>query len=555
MSLVTMLRETVQRDPNSVIAIDAGPADARLVSREEFWQRVCSLSSELSDRGVTRGDCVAVWLPNWSDTLVWQFAVATLGAHVIGVNTRYNVDEVAHVLDCARPLVLAIAHDFVGLDLDARLRQAAGMSKAAAPSVAVVAGPHGTQPDSAALQRYDVGGGAWIPGPLRSMPDFAKVSSVDFPDALAVAFTTSGSTGRPKLAAHSSMAVAEHALACAKAGGWTAADVTLCALPLSGVFSFVPAMAAIASGGACLLEPVFQPEKIVTDMARFGVTHVIAADDVIGRLADAWKATPAELKQWRRLLFADFNGKSLELAAWAEEQFGLEAGGVYGSSELFALTALWPGHVSAPRRWQGGGFPVSSRIEVRCADPDSGDILAAGSPGELQFRGPNVVDAYLGAPELHEKQFTSDGWFRSGDLGVVQVDGSFEYVCRAGDALRLKGFLVEPAEIETRLGAHGGVHMTKVVGLKLPDGATEAVAFAVLKPNASATAQELRDWCAEGLARHKVPRAIHIIDEMPVTSGVNGIKVKTAELRLWAQRLEEAAHGATDISPNGKGQT
>jgi fatty-acyl-CoA synthase len=367
----------------------------------------------------------------------------------------------------------------------------------------------------------------------------------DFPDALAVAFTTSGSTGKPKLAAHTSSAVAQHARASATAGGWTASDVTLCALPLTGVFAYIPAMATIASGGVCLLEPVFQPEKLVADMARFGVTHVVAADDVLERLAQAWKAQPIELKRWRRWLLADFNGKSAELAAWAEQQFGLKASGIYGSSELFALTAVWPQHVPAPHRWQGGGYPVSSRIEVRCADPETGIVAAVGVQGELQFRGSNVVDAYLGNAELRRMQFTADGWFRSGDLGVVHPEGSFEFVCRIGDALRLKGFLVEPAEIEIRLAAHSAVDIAKVVGLRLDDGQTEAAAFVVLKPDADSTCEELRDWCAAGLARHKVPRVVHIIDAMPTTSGVNGIKIRTAELRLWAQQREAAGRSGS----------
>ncbi len=541
MSLLAMLRRRVQLDPAATIAIDAGSADARFVTGARLWRRVWTLSADLADKGVEHGDCIAVWLPNWSDSLVWQFAAVTRGAHVIGVNTRYNVDEVTHLLDCARPVVLAIAHDFVGLDLDVRLRHAVAASKARPPSVAVVCGPHGMDAEPSALSRYDVGRGAWTPRQCTGAADTVPDPSTDFPEALAVAFTTSGSTGRPKLAAHTSMSVAEHARAAAKAGGWAASDVTLCALPLTGVFAYIPAMAAIASRGVCLLEPVFQPETIIADMARFGVTHVVGGDDIVGRLVEAWKAAPRDLERWRRLLMADFNGKSLELAAWAEQQFGLKASGVYGSSELFALTSVWPEHATAPRRWQGGGFPVSSRIDVRSADPETGQISAAGSPGELQFRGPNVVDAYLGHPELRAMQMTPDGWFRSGDLGVVNEDGSFQYVCRIGDALRLKGFLVEPAEIEARLAAHPAVQIAKVVGLRLADGQTEAVAFVVLEGQAHTTSEALRNWCAERLARHKVPRTVHIIDAMPTTSGVNGTKIRNAELRLWAQQREATA--------------
>jgi acyl-CoA synthetase (AMP-forming)/AMP-acid ligase II len=537
-SMISLLRDRVARDGAGVIAIDAGVTDPRRVTCNEFMARVAALRQDLAGRGTAPGDCIGVWLPNWSDSLVWQFAAVSLGAHVIGINTRYNVEEVAHLLQRAQPKVVAIAHDFVKLDLRARLFKAFALCGGHAPSVAVIAGPHAAPVGAAALREYDLGQGAWTP---RGAAAGAATDFLDRPESLAVAFTTSGSTGEPKLAGHTSNAVARHAIAASAAGNWKAGDVTLCALPLTGVFAFVPAMATIASGGTCLLEPSFNAAVIAQNMERFGVTHVIGADDIVSQIAEQLKQQQTSLPRWRRLLLADFHGRSVELAEWAERQFGLAATGVYGSSELFALAAVWPESVPAPQRWRGGGALASPAMEVRCADPETGRPSTAGESGELQFRGYNVVDAYLGAPTLRAEQFTADGWFRTGDLGVLRGDGAFEFVCRAGDSLRLKGFLVEPAEIESRIAAHAAVDLTKVVGLQLPDGATEAVAFVVLKPGASATGDELKNWCSAGLARHKVPRNVHIVLEMPTTSGVNGTKIKAAELRAWAAQLEAAS--------------
>jgi acyl-CoA synthetase (AMP-forming)/AMP-acid ligase II len=145
-----------------------------------------------------------------------------------------------------------------------------------------------------------------------------------------------------------------------------------------------------------------------------------------------------------------------------------------------------------------------------------------------------VVDGYLGgeAPDV----FRADGWFRSGDLGVLVDEGAFVYVCRMGDALRLRGFLVDPAEIEVRLAAHPGVHTAKVVGVADSEGATVAVGFVTLEPDAGDPG-DLRAWCAEMLAPFKVPVAVHVLDEMPTTSGTNGIKIKAAELREVASGL------------------
>lgn len=535
MNLLSMLDDLVQRDPDATIAIDAHTEQPIMVRRADLWHRVLRLRADLAAAGVGRGACVAVWLPNWSDALAWQFATASLGAHVIGLNTRYNVEEVTHVLQRARPTVLAIAHAFHGLDLIGRLREAVRVADVAAPSVVVVAGPHG--PACEDPSPYDVGAGAWTPTEVAD----PLVPTAEG-DELAVAFTTSGSTGKPKLAAHKESAVVSHARADADGVGLREGDVALCALPLSGVFGFSTAMAALAGGAACLLEPVFDEDTVVADMARFGVTHVVAADDMLTRVADAWRRRPRDLSRWRWLGIADFLGRSQEIAEWARDEFGTVTSGVYGSSEVFALTCFWPLDEPAPRRWSGGGRLVSTEIEARTVDPVSEEVTAVGEQGELQLRGPNVVDAYLGDPEAAARSFTADGWFKTGDLAVITEDGAIEYVCRIGDVLRLRGFLVDPAEIEHRLADHPSVLTAKVVGVRDADGATIAVGFVVLEPGKAVTGQELREWCAEALARFKVPAMVHVIDEMPTTSGTNGTKIRAATLREWAQqRHTEAA--------------
>ncbi len=538
MTPLDLLARVAAADPERPIVVDAGGAEPITTSRGALLRRSLALAAELVDHGVGPGDCVAVWLPNWADALIWQFAAIAREAHVIGINTRYNVEEVAHVLAEARPKVGAIAHGFHGLDLSERLHGAMRLAKGHTPSIAVVAAPGSPRPDIEACTRYDVGAGTWVPSGGEREP-----SNNDFGrgEALAVAFATSGSTGKPKLAAHTAGAVAEHAVSVVSFDAWSEADVTLCALPLTGVFSYVPAMATIAAGGTCVLEPVFDADRIVRQMHEFGVTRVIGADDIVGRIAEAWKANPVDLPDWRRILIADFNGKSQELAKWAESTFEVKVSAVYGSSELFSLLAIRPRDEPLPRRWRGGGTPVSHRVEVRVADPATGAAPAPGQTGELQFRGPTVVDAYLGRPELRKKQLAPGGWFRSGDMGRVAEDGSFDYICRMGDALRLRGFLVEPAEIEARIAAHPEVALNKVVGLRLADGETIAVAFAQLRTPGSIDGPGLCKWCAEGLAAYKVPRSIHIVDTLPTTSGVNGLKIRTTVLREWAEKYVTAA--------------
>ena len=538
--LPDLLGRLVRSDPSAPAVVDV-TADRRPmpVSRAALWLRTVALVDQLRDAGVGAGDCVAVWLPNWSDALCWQFATAALGGHVIGVNTRYNTDEVTHLLERARPRLVAVAHGFHGLDLREKLVEAAARSSAPTPAVAVVTGPGHASGSAAAgddLAGYDLGAGVWAPAAAPASPPdpLPKLPPSD-PSALAVAFTTSGSTGRPKLAAHRGVGVLGHAVADAAAIGLAPGDVLLCGVPLAGTFGFSAAMAALAGGATVLLEPVFDADGVLDDMAAHRVSHVVSGDDMGLRLERAWRGRPRDLPAWRWWGAANFQGRLAELAEWAEQSFGTATAGLYGSSEVFALTAMWPADEPAPRRWEGGGRVVSPEIQVRAADPDTGAALAAGQEGELRFLGPNVVDGYLGNPEAAARAFTEDGWFRSGDLGYVVEEGVFVYTCRMGDALRLRGFLVDPSEIEARLAEHPGVDTAKVVGIPGPDGGTRAIGFVVPAEAASPAPEELREWCGATLAKFKVPDAVHLIDAMPTIASPNGNKILKTTLVEWAR--------------------
>ncbi|WP_296145241.1 MULTISPECIES: AMP-binding protein [unclassified Pseudonocardia] len=528
--LPSLLGDLARRDPAVTVALDHTQTRGTVVvTRGQLWARTCRLTAELTAHGVGPGDCVAIWLPTWSDVLAWQFAVAARGAHVVGINTRYNVDEVAHVLERARPALVVVAHDFHGLDLLGRLRAALADPAAAdvaTPVVALVAGPGEQTPDPGPA---DVGAGSWTPSADGTAPDPAPSD----PGALAVAFTTSGSTGMPKLAAHSGRAVLDHAAADAAAIGLRDTDVMLCALPLSGVYGFNATTATLAAGGVCLFVPVFDADVVVDLMAAHRVTHVAAGDDMVLRLRAAHDARPRDLSAWRWWGAADFQGRLRELAEWAAD-LGVVTSGVYGASELFALLSMWPDAEPAPDRWRAGGRVAHPGIEVRVADPETGEPVADGTEGELQFRGSCVVDAYLGDPDRAAAVRRADGWFGSGDLGVLVDEGAFVYVCRMGDALRLRGFLVDPAEIEVRLAAHAGVDTAKVVGITADDGATIAIGFVTAAPGEAPDPAELREWCAQGLARFKIPETVHVVREMPTTSGTNGAKIRAAVLREWA---------------------
>ena len=229
-------------------------------------------------------------------------------------------------------------------------------------------------PADADLAGFDVGGG------VHRLPDPAAGGATALPDAgraedPVAYFTTSGSTGAPKLAGHPQSAVVEHAVNVARAFDMRPGDAVHLALPLCGVFGFSAAFGMLAAGGTCVLEPVFDAERMARDVVAHHVTHLVGGDDMLGRLMARGPARRGP--HCRRGAIADFGGRAAEVARWADER-GIALSGVYGSSELFALISTWPAELPLAERVPAGGVPVSPGIEVRAVDPETGAVCAPG---------------------------------------------------------------------------------------------------------------------------------------------------------------------------------
>jgi fatty-acyl-CoA synthase len=249
------------------------------------------------------------------------------------------------------------------------------------------------------------------------------------------------------------------------------------------------------------------------------------------------------LASWRAGGFAEFAGLGTQVVALAERQWNLRLVGIYGMSECFALAAIGNAEDAADIRELAGGKPVSPGIEFRIAHPETGVPLAAEEEGELQLRGYNVMSGYLNNRPATAEAFTSDGWLRTGDL-AVRRGNSFFYRARLRDSLRLRGYLVDPTEIEEHLCRHASVAAAQVVGVNVQGEGDVAVAFVI--PNVGADTSTLEAaliaHCKEGIAGFKVPRCVLPVASFPQVDGPNGVKVLKGELRdIGRLHLQQAA--------------
>lgn len=470
------------------------------IARAELRAASQALAARLHALGFRRGDRLALWLPDGAGWLQCLFACARLGVLVVPISTRFTTAEARRVLGVAEPRGIVVPSAFLKFDYLAAARELA----AGTPLAVIEAPPH-----------------ALLEGAPGAAPETGEAED------LLCTFSTSGTTGAPKLAPHSQHAIALHARNVAAffamPGG-----VALGALPLYGVLGFMQAMAVLAAGGTLVSVPVYDPIACARAIDSEQVTHFFGSDQMF----DAVLAVPgASLASWRIGGFAEFVGWGARVVA-AADQRGIRLVGLYGSSEGFSLMAGRHPGAPAAQRAGNGGMPVAPGIAFRVCDPESGARLPVGQPGELQLRGYNVLPHYLNNPAATAAAFTPDGWFRSGDL-CVDEGGSFLYLARLKDSLRLRGYLVDPGEIEAHLAAHPAVAQAQVVGVAQPGQGDAAVAFVILRSPAEEAA--LLAHCRAGLAAYKQPRRVLAVEEFPANNGPNGVKILKTRLRDMAE--------------------
>jgi len=206
--------------------------------------------------------------------------------------------------------------------------------------------------------------------------------------------------------------------------------------------------------------------------------------------------------------------------------------GLYGSSEVQALFSIGRSNVFIDRI-EAGGTPMSLEAIVRVRDTESGALAAPGVSGELEIKAPSQFVGYFHNPEATAAAMTADGFFRTGDIGRLRGDGSFIYETRAGDAMRLGGFLVAPGEIEDELKSCVGVRDAQVVAVDLK-GQARCAAFIIADREAPPKTEALVARVRERLAAYKVPARIFFVDAFPVTESANGVKIQRSRLRAMA---------------------
>jgi malonyl-CoA/methylmalonyl-CoA synthetase len=349
-----------------------------------------------------------------------------------------------------------------------------------------------------------------LDGPAWSGPSLAAASQP------ALMIHTSGTTGRPKGVVHTHASVAAQVDALLEAWAWSPEDRILLALPLNHVHGVVNVtLCALAAGAVCEAPGGFDAETVWERLASGELTLFMAVPTIYARLIASWEgADGATRRRWsagaRRLRLMVSGSAALPVSTlerWREltghvllERYGMTELGMALSNTLDVRV---PGHV---------GWPLPG-VETRVVD-EAGRDVPDGQPGELLVRGPNVFREYWRRPDATAAAFV-DGWFRTGDVAVVEAEG-YRLLGRSSvDIIKSGGEKVSALEIEELYRTHPAVADLAVVGIDDPEWGERVTAAVVRRDGASVDADALRAWGKERMAPAKVPARYLFVDELP----------------------------------------
>jgi long-chain acyl-CoA synthetase len=468
---------------------------ARALTYAALDERSNLLAHALLELGVRDGSRIAYLDRTASELVELLFAASKIGAVAVPLNWRLAPPELRSVVDDAAPRVLVAGPPYADI---------AGELAAAAPSrpelVVVDREAHGYEALLAAHEPTDPGGRGER-------------------DDVVLQLYTSGTTGLPKgvLTTHRNLTAAAET---SPHWEFDADSVSLTPLPLFHIGGIGWAYLGLWNGATTILVSEFAPERVLEQLERDHVTNAVFVPTMLQLMTAVAGAADRDYSALRSIAYGASPITTPVLKATLET-FRCSLYGIYGLTESTGgVVQLSPEeHDSGgPREHllRSAGRPLPW-VELRIADPATGENLPPRSVGEVWLRAPNVMLGYFNRPEETAAALTEDGWLRTGDGGYVDEEGYLFLTDRVKDMIVSGGENVYPAEVEEALAQHPAVADVTVIGLPDERWGETVTALVIPRPGAATTAEELVAFARERLAGYKLPRSIEFVDEFPRT--------------------------------------
>ena len=496
LSPVSFLKRAGRVHADKIAVID----DGKETTYRDLLTRSEKLAGALQSLGVASGDRVAVLMPNTQPMLEAHYGVPMAGAVLVTLNTRLSSAELAYIIEHSGALVLLYDHEFEAVVSELRGR----MGDLTPQTVRASAGV-----DDA----YE--------GLLAASPRYS-CEIADERGMLAINYT-SGTTGKPKGVMYHHRGAYLQSLAMALQTGLNGDSRYLWTLPMFHCNGWCFPWAVTAAGGTHVCLRRIDVGRIWSLLYSVGITHLNAAPTVVSMLAWHTDAAPGRLQRKVRIGTGGSPPTPALLARMGE--LGLDMMHLYGLTETFGPSVIceWRSEWDALpmdrqaklKARQGVGNVISQTARV--VDENGGDVPADGiSLGEIALRGNNLMLGYYRDPDATRKA-CPDGWFRTGDVGVMHADAYIELRDRSKDVIISGGENIASVEVEQAIDSHPAVLESAVVAAPDATWGEVPVAFVTLKDGASLTVEEITGHLRSILARYKIPKRF-VFGELPKTA-------------------------------------
>ncbi len=495
------LARAAERYPDDEALVDG----VTRLSFRDLAARADHMARALVASGIERGDRVALWAPNGAEWVISSFAIYTIGAVLVPLNTRYRGEEAGHVLRTSRARLLFAVTDLLGADLVAMLADVPGLG--CLEEIVVMEGP--ARPGCATVAEFAARATDTL-GPEVER----RRSTLTGDDASDIIFT-SGTTGKPKGAVLRHGASVQTYLAWSELVGLRRGDRYLVVYPFFHTAGLKSGLLACVLRGATIVpHAVFDVVQVMERVASERITMLPGPPTVFQSILNHPD-------------FASFDLSSLRLSVTGaatvpvdvirrmrdELRFETIVTG-YGLTETTGTVSMCRHDDELEVIATTVGRPIPG-VSVRIVD-DAGQSVAPGEPGEILVCGFNVMKEYFEDPTATEEAIDGDGWLHTGDIGILGRDGNLRITDRKKDMYIVGGFNAYPAEIEGIIVGYPQVSQVAVVGVPDERLGEVGVAFVVPRPGQTVDPDELVAWCRIHMANFKVPRSIRVVESLPL---------------------------------------
>ncbi|MBP2627538.1 MAG: acyl-CoA synthetase (AMP-forming)/AMP-acid ligase [Firmicutes bacterium] len=495
----------------------------------------CSVAQGLLALDVVHGSPAAIWATNLPEWLLIQFGCAKVGVPLVAINSNYRAYELEYVLKQSITTTLFIAD---------------GASQPGEYLTAIyeicpelkTARPGCLQSERLpALRNVVFLGQEQHPG-MFTWQEFLEKSKNTSDKELAVrenAVTgedifviqyTSGTTGTPKGAMFTQRSYIINALATAECQGLTSQDISCIPLPFFHAYGCIAVMAAVAVGASIAAIERFNAQELLRTIQSCQATAVCGTPTMFVATLEEMKNHTYNLSSLRGGNMAGAPCSSQLVKTVVEKMGAREFGILYGSTEaIISIMNRWDDSLEHRITTLGQAMP---EVELKIINPQTGMTVATGIDGELCIKSPSQMKGYYNMPETTGQALDGEGWLHSGDLACATAEGYYHITGRIKDLIIRGGENVYPAEIEEFLYTHPKIKDAQVVGIPCEYYGEEVVAFIRLQVDQTATPLEIKRYCRERIAIHKVPAQFLFVDQYPQTASGKVQKFRLKEMAM-----------------------